>query len=67
MDTNQPTQWLSKEEAADYLGVSLFTIERYARDGKLPRYRLVGGKNTRYKREDVEALIVADPPHPQGD
>lgn len=46
---------LSQKEAADYYGVSEFTIRRWIAAGSLPAYRI--GKSTiRIKADDLVAL-----------
>lgn len=49
--------WLTNEEAIDYLGLSRPTLQRYRNDGKLPYSRV--GSRVYYRREDVEALLEA--------
>ena len=47
---------LTKREAADFLRVSLKTLERWEHDGKLVPIRLSPGA-VRYRRSDIERLI----------
>lgn len=47
-------RWVTRTEAADMLGVTPQTIDKYAREGRLRRYRSDAGQ-TRYRIEDVEA------------
>lgn len=35
-----PTEWFTRQQAADYLGVNVRTIDSYLRSGKLAMYRL---------------------------
>lgn len=54
----KPTEskkWLTNDEVIQYLGLSVPTLARYRRDGKLP-YSRVGGR-VYYKRVDVDALL----------
>ncbi len=48
-------QWLSPQEAADYLSVSRQTIYRWARTNKI-KFHKVGGV-TRVKKEDLDKLF----------
>lgn len=64
MDARPKSPWMSKQEAAAYLGVSDWSVDRYSRDGRLPRYQLAGGQ-ARFLRTDVEALIT--PVEPEDD
>lgn len=47
--------WLSRREAASYLGVSLSSIDNYVRWGQLERYKIDSG--TRFKRADLDKLL----------
>jgi excisionase family DNA binding protein len=47
---------LTKAELADYLQVSVKTLERWEKDGLLHPIRL--SRSVRYRRDDVEALIA---------
>ena len=48
---------LTKQQAAEYLQVSLPTINNYLRRGLLRAYKLPGGRLVRIKREDLLALL----------
>ena len=50
------TNWLSVQEAADYLGVARTTIYRWAKESKLRIYKLAKGV-ARVKRQDLEAFL----------
>ena len=47
-------------EAAEYLRCSVYTIRRYVKSGKLPRLRLGGARELRFRREDLENLLQPD-------
>ena len=49
-------EWLSSRQAADYLGVHIKTIQRWADSGRLPAWRL-GNQYLRFRRGDVEAML----------
>ena len=51
-------EWLTLEEAARYLKVSKQTIYRYCDQGKLPFYTLAGEGYRRFKKEDLDQLLV---------
>jgi len=53
----EPKELLSVQEAADFLGLSVSTIRRYIRDGRLPAYRVAGERLLRIKRSDLEKLL----------
>lgn len=48
--------WLTRDEAARRLGVSVRTIDRYISGGQLPAHRLPGGRLIRIKENDLQAL-----------
>lgn len=55
--TANPT-FLSPAQVADRFGVSPAAVTRWAKDGKLPFQRTLGGQR-RFRAEDVEKLIAA--------
>jgi excisionase family DNA binding protein len=49
--------WLTRQEAADYLGVSVSMIDRQLRH-TIPTYQVVkGGKAYLFKRDDLDSLV----------
>lgn len=48
---------LTREEAAGLLRVSVSTIDRYLKDGTLPKMKL-GKRLVRINRADVDALVT---------
>lgn len=51
-------KWLTREEAANLLGVHVRTIDRLVRDEVLTRYKIRGMRRAQFKIEDVRALVV---------
>lgn len=49
--------WLTMNEAAGYLGVHPTTIIDWVDAGRLTRYVVQGGRATRYRRDDLDALM----------
>ena len=49
---------LTQREAAEYLRVSLKSLRRLVREGRLPELRL-GPRLPRYRARDLDALVVA--------
>jgi len=47
-------EYLSPEEASSMLGISRRTLERYAKEGRIQRYRR--GMRVLFKQSDVEKL-----------
>ena len=54
--------WLTLEEAAAYLKVSKPTIYRFCAEGCLPFYKLAGTGQRRFKRDDLDALLIPGQP-----
>lgn len=52
-------EWLSPEEAAEHIGVSLATIYRYLNEiaDPIPSYKLAG-KSIRIKRTELDQWII---------
>ena len=48
-------RYLSKDEVAVILGVTIRTVETYMRDGLLPYYKI--SRTVRFKLADVEAHL----------
>ena len=53
---NKHTDYLTREQAADYLGVSLGTLARWASNRHGPQYYKVG-RRTKYLAHDLDAFI----------
>lgn len=49
--------WMTRARAAGYMDVSLNTIDRWAREGKIRRYQVAGMRSVRFKREELDALV----------
>lgn len=43
------------EEAADYVGLSTFTVRRLAKHGQLPAAKV--GRAYRFKKEDIDSYL----------
>jgi excisionase family DNA binding protein len=48
--------WMTRHEAANYLKVSMKTIDRWIRDGKLPAAKQ--GRIVRLRRDDLDAFML---------
>jgi len=53
--------FITSQEACKRLNVSSRTLERYARDGLLKKYRRKIGREVFYKRSEVEDLLRIQP------
>jgi excisionase family DNA binding protein len=52
----EPTVYVSREEVAKMLGISVSTLGRWVKQGKLTTYGF--GRKVYYKREDIEAALI---------
>lgn len=52
-------QWLSRKQACDMLGISMPTLNRYMKAGKITYYKNAGYKSakTKFKLKDVLEFI----------
>ena len=50
---------MTRQEAADYLGISSDSLAQMATRGTGPRYAKLSGRMTRYRIEDLDAWIEA--------
>jgi excisionase family DNA binding protein len=56
------TQWFSRRAAAEYISVSPKTIDTWAREGRLTKYKISGTRSVRFSRTDLDALVEPDDP-----
>lgn len=54
--------WLTRQQAADRLQVSIRTVERMQTGGRLRAYRASPGGPPRYRAQDVDAAMLPDTP-----
>jgi excisionase family DNA binding protein len=54
-ETSKPDEYLTRQETADILKISLPTLSSYTKKGKLKSYRF--GDIIRYKRVEVDAAL----------
>jgi excisionase family DNA binding protein len=61
--------WLTRKELATYARVDVRTVDRWANQGLIQRYRAEGVQSVRFKRSEAEALFqkVAEPSDPFAD
>ena len=52
---NKNKEIMDAREVADYLKVHLFTVHKYARQGKLPAFKI--GADWRFNRKSIEKWI----------
>ena len=52
---------LDAAQVADLLGMNVQMVRRYAREGRLPAYKLPGGRTFKFFRDEVFEFIRAHP------
>ena len=52
-------EYLTRAESADYLGISLRTLERWLSDGVVQGRRAPGTRTVRIRRADLDAIMEA--------
>jgi excisionase family DNA binding protein len=56
--------FLTREEAAELLGVSVRSVDRLRARGRLPAVQYLRRGRVRYRRDDVEALLEPEAREP---
>ena len=54
--------WLTMPQAQEYLKVSRTTLYRLMDAGTLPFYRITGTRQRRFKRSDLDQLMIREEP-----
>lgn len=52
-------EWLTSQQAADLLSLSVRTVLNMAADGRLPSYRLPGSRRVLFARHEIDETIAA--------
>ena len=52
---------LDAAQVADLLGMNVQMVRRYAREGRLPAYKLPGGRTFRFFRDEIFEFLKAHP------
>lgn len=58
---------LDAAQVAELLGMDVQMVRRYAREGRLPAYKLPGGRTFKFFRDDLFEFIRAHPVVPEGE
>jgi excisionase family DNA binding protein len=63
MMSNAQTEWLTADEAAQYLKVKIRTLLLWVRQGKVKAFALSGTKRRvwRFRREDLDSTLLSRP------
>jgi excisionase family DNA binding protein len=54
---NDRRDWVTTEEAAEYLQVHVNTVRRWAREGAIPAAKLGNRGGFRFRREDLDRFL----------
>lgn len=60
LSSKSTSKWVTRQEAADILKVSVMSVIRYGKMGKIQFKKLAGQRLTRYRLSDIEAMINAE-------
>ncbi len=55
---------LDAAQVAEMLGMNVQMVRRYAREGRLPAYKLPGGRTFRFYRDEIHAFLKSHPAAP---
>ena len=58
---------LDAAQVAEMLGMNVQMVRRYAREGRLPAYKLPGGRTFRFYRDEIHEFLRAHPAAPAED
>lgn len=58
---------LDAAQVADLLGMNVQMVRRYAREGRLPAYKLPGGRTFKFFRDEIFDFIRSHPVVPEGE
>ena len=58
---------LDAAQVAELLGMNVQMIRRYAREGRLPAYKLPGGRTFKFFRDEVLDFVRAHPVTPESE
>ncbi len=52
---------LDAAQVAELLGMNVQMVRRYAREGRLPAYKLPGGRTFKFVRDEIFEFVKAHP------
>lgn len=58
---------LDAAQVAELLGMNVQMVRRYAREGRLPAYKLPGGRTFKFFREEIYDFLKSHPAVPAED
>ncbi len=61
MNTDDYPPILDAAQVAELLGMNVQMVRRYAREGRIPAYKLPGGRTFKFFRDEVFEFVRAHP------
>ncbi len=58
---------LDAAQVAELLGMNVQMVRRYAREGRLPAYKLPGGRTFKFFRDEIYEFVRSHPVTAMGD
>ena len=58
---------LDAAQVAELLGMNVQMVRRYAREGRLPAYKLPGGRTFKFFRDEIYEFVRSHPVTPESD
>jgi PTS system nitrogen regulatory IIA component len=58
---------LDAAQVAELLGMNVQMVRRYAREGRLPAYKLPGGRTFKFFRDEIYEFVRSHPAAPAED
>lgn len=57
MEPNFTPPYMTVEQVAEYLQISVTSVRRFKRQGKIKGYRIPGTRLMRYRRNEIERVM----------
>jgi len=51
-------EWLTSEEASEYLGIPVESLRNMTSNGKIPYYKVPGTRSNRYRQAELRELLL---------
>lgn len=61
MEQDQYPQILDTAHVAELLGMNIQMVRKYAREGRIPAYRLPGGRSFKFFRDEIFEFLRQHP------
>jgi excisionase family DNA binding protein len=60
-NTNDYPPIMDTAMVAEFLGMNIQMVRKYAREGRIPAYKLPGGRTIRFMRDEIVAWLRSNP------